>query len=458
MRTDDLTFTTAPARMALSANGENSVKITGKTAAELFDCVRTLAQSGDLAPGALLPPARELARQLGVNRNTVASAYQRLAKAGIAVTQGRLGTAISASRRAGEQEGVSAGTALIDLADGNPNPRWLADVTTLIPLELPRHFLYGEDTILPALRQLAHDWLSPDCPAGVAVELTHGAVDAIERLASAHMVHGDRVAVEEPCFLGTINALRLAGMQTVGVEIDAWGMQPDALAAALEKGVTAVLITPRAHNPTGCSLSKRRAATLRRVLTRYPHVLIIVDDHFALLAETPYYSAIPASAQRWALVRSVSKGLGPDLRVAVVGTDAATAERLRTRLAPGMTWVSHILQALVAACLASPDVRDRLAVASREYTRLRNEMRDALQANGIALPSAADGFNVWIPLSMDEKDVAYALARKGWLVRLGNAFDVQGRAQAIRVTVSKLAEGQAERFARDLRACVAPPG
>lgn len=430
------------------------MKITGKTAAEISDSIRTLMRSGELRPGDALPPVRDLAEVLDVNRNTVAAAYQRLVKAGIALTQGRLGTTLCESPRAGEQEGLSVGTALIDLADGNPDPQWLPDVAAVLPDSLSKPFLYGEDTILPALRQLGEDWFRPDCPAHWTVELTHGAVDAIERLAAAHLVPGDKVAVEDPCFLGTINALRLAGMQAVGVEMDGAGMQPDALAAALDKGARAVLITPRAHNPTGWSLSKRRAEALKRVIAAHPDVLVIVDDHFALLAETPYHSVIPASTAHWALVRSVSKGLGPDLRLAFVASDPETAERLRTRLAPGMTWVSHILQAIVVACLTSDDVRQRIAAAREAYANRRNELRTALLAQGIDVPPSVGGFNVWVPLPKDEKDVAYALAKRGWLVRLGGAFDVQGESQAIRVTVSKLQDGQAQRFAQDLKACL----
>lgn len=431
------------------------MKIIGKTALEISDCIRALVQNRDLRPSESLPPVRELAEVLDVNRNTVAAAYQRLAKAGIAVTQGRLGTAICEPPRAGEQEGLSTGTALIDLANGNPSPQWLPDATMLLAGSLPKPFLYGEDTILPELRQLGHDWFKPDCPSDWGLELTHGAVDAIERLAAAHLVPGDKIAVEDPCFLGTINALRLAGMQTVGVEIDDAGMRPEALEVALDKGVRAVLVTPRAHNPTGCSLSKRRADALKRILAAHPNVLVIVDDHFALLSETPYHSIIPASTARWALVRSVSKALGPDMRLAFVACDAATAERLRTRLAPGMTWVSHILQAIVGACLASKEVRQQIGTARGEYARRRDELRAALFAQGIDVLPASGGFNVWVPLPKDAKDVAYALAKKGWLVRLGSAFDVQGQSQAIRVTVSKLQEGQAQRFAQDLKACLA---
>ncbi|MFA7666067.1 MAG: aminotransferase class I/II-fold pyridoxal phosphate-dependent enzyme, partial [Burkholderiaceae bacterium] len=402
------------------------MEIAGKTAIEISESIRTLMRNGELRPGDSLPPVRDLAEVLAVNRNTVAAAYQRLVKLGIALTQGRLGTTLCELPRAGEQEGLSMETALIDLADGNPDPQRLVDITTVLAGGLPRPFLYGEDTILPALRQLGDKWLGPDSPSRWALELTHGAVDAIERLVAAHLVPGDKVALEDPCFLGTINAVRLAGMQAVGVGMDEAGMQPDALAAALDKGARAVLLTPRAHNPTGWSLSKRRAQALRRVLGAHPDVLVIADDHFALLAETPYHSVIPASTAHWALVRSVSKGLGPDLRLAFVACDPETAERLRTRLSPGMTWVSRILQTIVATCLTSRSVQRQLDDARKAYANRRHELRTALLALEIDVPPGSGGFNVWVPLPKTEKDVAYQLAKRGWLVRLGSAFDVQG--------------------------------
>lgn len=430
------------------------IEIKGKSAQEIADCIRALVQNGELTPGAALPPVRELAQTINVNRNTVAAAYQRLVTAGIAMTQGRHGTSICEAPQAGEQEGLSSSTALIDLADGNPNPSWLPSVASLLAGTLPRPYLYGDDTLLGELRALGEQWLAPDCPAPCNLELTHGAVDAIERLAAALLVPGDAVAIEDPGFLGTRNALRLAGMPTIGVEIDPQGMTPASLQASLEKGARALIITPRAHNPCGCSLSKKRAQQLHKVLSRFPEVAVIVDDHFGLLNETPYYSVIPATTQRWALVRSVSKGLGPDLRVAFVGCDSVTAGRLRTRLTSGTNWVSHILQAAVVTGLKSEQSLARMDEARTGYARLRHELCEALGQMGIAVTPPDGGFNVWIPVPRDAKDVAYELAKKGWLVRLGTAFDVDGQSRALRITVSHLKNDQAQAFARDLKACL----
>ncbi|GAA5786350.1 transcriptional regulator PtsJ [Chitiniphilus shinanonensis] len=428
------------------------MKIVGKTAAEIFDSIRQLAQSHRLAPGQALPPVRELAQTLAVNRNTVAAAYKRLVGAGIAVTQGRLGTVIRQPDAPAEQEGGQPDSPLTDLASGNPDPAWLPDLSAL-PRRPYRPRLYGEAPVNPGLVAYARQWCADACPDGAGIDLAHGAVDAVERLLAAHLVAGDKVAVEHPCFLSSISTLRVAGLQPVGVPVDAEGMRPDALQAALDQGVQAVIVTPRAHNPTGCCLSARRARALRQLLARHPYVLVIVDDHFAMLSDAPYHAVIPAQARRWALVRSVSKALGPDLRLAFVASDAQTAQRLRLRLACGTHWVSHLLQDIVEDCLATPDIQARIAQARQVYAARRAMLADALAAQGVATPPG-DGLNLWLPLPGDSQPLAFALARLGWLVRGGEAFGVEHPAHGLRLTSASLDAATAQRLAVDLKRCL----
>ncbi|WP_220359390.1 aminotransferase class I/II-fold pyridoxal phosphate-dependent enzyme [Alkalilimnicola ehrlichii] len=354
------------------------MNIAGKTVADIFEGIRREVHAGRLTAGQVLPPVRELASQLGVNRNTVAAAYRRLVAAKIAETQGRNGTVIRSLAGAGEQEGVSPGSPLADLAGGNPDPALLPDPLEALERRGYRPRLYGEPTIDPELEALARRCLGPNCRPDYAFTLAHGAVDAIERLLAAYLVATDKVAVEDPCFLGSINTLRAAGLEAIGVAVDAEGMQPDSLEAALAQGVQAVICTPRAHNPTGCSTSEARAGELRRILARYPHVLVIEDDHFALLAQTPFHSIVPPETVHWALVRSVSKVFGPDLRLAFVASDEETARRLGMRLAPGTTWVSHLLQTAVRALLESQTAMDRIRAAGRTYARRRGLLVTAL--------------------------------------------------------------------------------
>ncbi|WP_251878972.1 transcriptional regulator PtsJ [Achromobacter sp. Marseille-Q4954] len=427
------------------------MKIQGKTAAEIFDCVRGLAQSGQLPPGQALPPVRDLAVELDINRNTVAAAYKRLVTAGIALTQGRLGTIIRDQSGPGEQEGALSDSPLADLASGNPNPAWLPDLSAALAIRPYQPRLYGEPTVNAGLESYARAWFARDCPAPFEINLTHGAVDAIERLLSSHLVAGDKVAVENPCFLSSINMLRIAGLQALGVQVDAEGMQAAALEVALAKGAQAVILTPRAHNPTGCSLSEKRAKALARVLAKYPHAMVIVDDHYALLSGKEYHSVLPAGTQRWALVRSFSKTLGPDVRLAMVASDAATSRQLRLRLASGTSWVSHLLQDMVEVTLGRPEVAKQMAQARKDYAQRRKALESALLEQGVPCAADGDGLNLWVPLDTDDQAVALALAHRGWLVRHGDAFGVQEPVRGLRITISAIEPGQCRKLARDIR-------
>lgn len=95
------------------------------------------------------------------------------------------------------------------------------------------------------------------------INLASGAVDALERLLCALLLPGDSVAIEDPCFLSSINMLRYAGFSPSPVPVDGEGMQPEALEEALRNGARAVIITPRAHNPTGCSSAIPRPGNTR---------------------------------------------------------------------------------------------------------------------------------------------------------------------------------------------------
>jgi DNA-binding transcriptional MocR family regulator len=301
--------------------------------------------------------------------------------------------------------------------------------------------LYGAAAEAPALVTIARERF--DLPDPFEVVVTHGAVDAIERLLSAHLTRGDAVAVEDPCFLAHISTLRLNGFVAEPVSVDAAGMTPDGLERALEAGARAVICTPRAHNPTGASVSTARAAELRAVLTRFPHALVIEDDHFWALSTATYERVTPPESRHWALVRSAAKFLGPDLRVAVVAADEMTAERLHARLGSATTWVSHLLQHAVAGMLADPAI---------EALRLRARATYAERAALLGL-GTSDGLNVWI-----ETDVTpEALAARGWRVRPAAAFAVGAPRRAIRVTTSTLTPDLAEAFAADLEEATCSP-
>ena len=424
--------------------------IDGKSANEIFDSIRQHITSGQLAKGETLPPVRFLAMRLGVNRNTVAAAYKRLVTSGLALSLGRNGTVIKATPAPVALEGGNPHTPLTDLSGGNPAADKLPDLGRYLSHISRTPRLYGDAPVSPALYDWAQGWMQEAIPTAGEIDLTNGAVDAIERLLSAHLLPGDSVAVEDPCFLSSISMLRYSGFHASPVTIDSEGMQADALERALAAGARAVILTPRAHNPTGYSLSAARAAAIRQVLSRYPQALVIVDDHFALLSAADWHPVLTSDTRHWAVIRSMSKALGPDLRLAFVASDTATSAKLRLRLNAGSQWVSHLLQDLVYACLTDEAFPQQQALARQFYASQQQKLARALRSRGIENAPPGDGLNLWLPLPAASQTAAFSLAKSGWLVREGEAFGVSAPAHGLRITISTLSDNDITRLAADI--------
>lgn len=433
-----------------------SDQITGTTAADIADSVRGLRDRGVLRAGSPLPPVRELAATLGVNRNTAVAAYRQLAQAGIVISRGRAGTVIT-GLEAVAQEGYASDTVLRDVGTGNPDPRLIPDPSQALATVAGRPVLYGEPVIDRGLEQWAQQWIANDIGhLDFRITVTSGAVDAVERLLAQALMRDDAVALEDPCFLASIHTVRLGGYRAVPVPVDDEGMTVQGLRDALDAGIRAVICTPRAQNPTGASLTATRAAELRAVLADHPYVLIIEDDHFSMLSHRPYESLIGPEHRRFALVRSVSKFLGPDMCLAIAATDATTAERLAMRLSPGTTWVSHLLQRLTLTQLTDDSVVSRIAEAREHYAARNTAFAIRLREEGLDSP-ATDGLSLWVQLPKPARVVAERLMRRGWLARTGDDFALDERAEPshhLRLTVHDLSDDDAETLVADLVAAV----
>lgn len=433
-----------------------SDQITGTTAADIADSVRGLRDRGVLRAGSPLPPVRELAATLGVNRNTAVAAYRQLAQAGIVISRGRAGTVITGLETVA-QEGYASDTVLRDVGTGNPDPRLIPDPSQALATVAGRPVLYGEPVIDCGLELWAREWIAGDIGhLDFGITVTSGAVDAVERLLAQALMRDDAVALEDPCFLASIHTVRLGGYRAVPVPVDDQGMTVQGLRDALDAGVRAVICTPRAQNPTGASLTATRAAELRAVLADHPYVLVIEDDHFSMLSHRPYESLIGPEHRRFALVRSVSKFLGPDMCLAIAATDATTAERLAMRLSPGTTWVSHLLQRLTLTQLTDDSVVSRIAEAREHYAARNTAFATRLREQGLDSP-ATDGLSLWVELPKPARIAAERLMRRGWLARTGDDFALDERAEPshhLRLTVHDLSDDDADTLVADLVAAV----
>jgi len=425
-------------------------QVTGNTAAAISASVERGVRQGVLTAGHPLPPVRDLAATLNVSPATVAAAYRALRQRGIVDTAGRNGTRIRprppvAPTRMGRRPPVPPG--VVDLSAGEPDPRLLPHLPALTHRAPVGYHRAGT---LPELAAAATARLRADGLRVPALTVTGGALDGIDRLLAAHLRPGDRVAVEDPGWANLLDLVAAQGLTPVPVPVDGDGPTVAGLRAALAAGVSAVVVTTRAHNPTGAAVTAARATGLRQLLRGYRDVLVIEDDHAAELSPVPLH-ALAGATDRWAFLRSASKPYGPDLRMAVLAGDEATVARVEGRMRAGAGWVSTILQRLVLAMWQDETVARRVSRARDAYTVRRSGLVAALAARGLAV-SCRTGINVWVPVP-DETLAVARLRDAGYAVSPGALYRIASP-PGIRVTVAPLTRSGIEPLADALAAAV----
>ena len=424
-------------------------RLVGRTAKEISASVEAGVRTGQLTPGDHLPPVRELAGQLGVSPTTVAAAYRELRRRGITTGTGRAGTRIRGAPPVSSRVYLSAPAGTRDLVTGGPDPDLLPPLPARPAGRTTR--MYAEAPVSPRLRRLAAGQLTADGIDAANLTVAGGALDGIERTLATWLTPSDRVIVEDPGHAVTFDLLAAMGYTAVPVPVDDLGLRPPELAAALARGAGALIVTPRAQAATGAAWNAGRAEEIASVLRRYPAVGVIEDDHAGPVAGVP---AFPLCAgrpdvkgpDRWVTLRSVSKSLGPDLRLAVMAGDEATITRVAGRQALGTGWVSYQLQELVADMWADPSVARALRTAADVYAGRRDALRSALHGHGITA-SGRSGFTCWVRVP-DEDGVASSLAAAGWAVAPGQRFRIASP-PGVRISSARLEAADAASFAAD---------
>lgn len=455
-------------------------------------------EGGQLQPGERLPPMRQLAEELGVSVTTVAAAYRLLGKRQRVYSEVGRGTFIAENYP--ESRGPSnlaswpaaARTPLVRQETRAMVPwrrRALKANTARLSAAHPnaRDCTIGRpDSKLLPLALLMKGWQSAVARTSHQ-DLQYGTSDPVDSLADAVLPRleadgiparpGDLVvgssaqqflvlvmqivgelqqqnlliAVEEPGYATIFDTFERQGYELVGVAVDQYGAVPAALDQALAAGAAAVVLTPRAQNPTGASWSQERLSAIADVIAQYPRVVVAEDDHFAGVAN-PLPGSLIADRrleERVVYIRSFSKSIAPDLRLAV----AVTRSSLRASLAEAKTfadgWSSRLAQRALALTLSDGELDPFLRGVINEYAARRQGVYEGLRElgrmGGMVYP-ARDGMNVWIklPPRVDALEVIEQAARLGVLVSLGEPFFIRpGRSDLLRCSIANISRDQA---------------
>lgn len=334
---------------------EFHVSLVGRTnlTGEIYRQLRGAILDGRLRPRDPLPPTRELAERLGVARNTVTVAYDRLASEGFVTSRVGAGTFVSSHiavvrpavsakherRRDGrelrpraiwdrfELPGAFERTAEFDFRVGLPD-------STLFPHKAWRRLTaraLRDDSVtrvgyahpaghLPLRAAIArHIALSRGVvTAPDDVTVVNGTQQALDIVARALLAPRDTVAVEEPCYALPRRLFESHGARVVGVPVDSEGL----VVAALPRRARLVYVTPSHQYPLGVAMSLPRRLALLAWAER--HGVAIVEDDYD--SEFRFHDRpieplhLLDTAGRVIYVGTFSKTLLPTLRLGFVVT------------------------------------------------------------------------------------------------------------------------------------------
>jgi DNA-binding transcriptional MocR family regulator len=297
---------------------------------------------------------------------------------------------------------------------------------------------YLDAPVLPRLLEvLLEDW-----PYAVdELVVVDGAMDAMDLLVRATLRYGDRVVVEDPCFPPLVDLLDSVGVRLIGVPLDDEGLALEPLAEALREPVAALFLQPRSQNPTGITMSQRRARGIARALER-TETLVVEDDSAAGLSASPLWSLARHRPGHTAYIRSFSKSHGPDLRLAAFSAPGDLVRAVTARRQLGQGWSSRILQQVLLSLLTDPGAQREVDQASQAYAARRQAVVSALRDRGVEV-GGTEGLNIWVPV-LDETAAVVRLASQGIGVAPGAPFRLGGRPLEgghVRVTVGLARDG-----------------
>lgn len=422
---------------------------------------------GRLRPGDRLPGTRTLAVKLGVNRVTVAAAYDELTAEGWVVTHPARGTFVAQKQptpsRGPEMRASSRDHEIDEPAYVVPSSlaptQWLPPSRGLLAfrssypdtrlvrvdplLRAYRRVLrrsdgrllgYGEPQGLARLRRAIARMLRETRALAVSAEhvlVTRGSQMAIALTSRAFIRQGDTVAVEEPGYRYAWDAFRHAGATLAAVAVDESGIDiASVLQIAKRTSLRAVYVTPHHQLPTTVTLrAERRAALLEAA---HSHGFVIIEDdydhefHFDGRPVAPLASVDPSVV---VYIDTFSKIFAPGIRLGFVVAPTGVVQQLTAyRQAIDMQG-DPAMEAAIAELIEEEEIQRHVRRAKRIYERRRDVLADALSrslggALSFSVPPGGIGLWTRVDQDIDVDKWAAASHRRGAAFLTGCAFTI----------------------------------
>ncbi|MEG1770541.1 MAG: PLP-dependent aminotransferase family protein, partial [Comamonas sp.] len=237
-----------------------------------------------------------------------------------------------------------------------------------------------------------------------------GSQQALDLLGKTMISPGDKVIVEGPTFLATIQCFRLYGAEVISAPIDDQGVDT----AALEKLIAEhqpkmVYLIPTFGNPSGATLSLERRKKVLELAVKY-QTLVVEDDPYGDLyfdAAPPasllaLSSEVPGSRDWLAHCGSLSKVLSPGLRIGWLVAPEALRERAVMCKQFSDANTSTFAQATAAQYLKAGHMPATLAKVRAVYAERAQAMGDALRkelGDAVSFVAPQGGLFLWVKLT-----------------------------------------------------------
>ena len=272
---------------------------------------------------------------------------------------------------------------------------------------------YGATEGYQPLREQLAAFMQSKGTADIAPDqliVTTGSQQALDLIGKTMISPGDKVIVEGPTFLATIQCFRLYGAEIISAPIDGEGVQTDTLEQLIAQHKPKfVYLIPTFGNPSGALLSTGRRKQVLELAVKY-QTLVVEDDPYGDLyfgdAPPPSLLAMSASVpgSRDLLVHcgSLSKVLSPGLRVGWMVGPAPLLARATMCKQFSDAHTSTFAQATAAQYLKAGRMPATLAHVRKVYGERASVMGDALRSglgDAIEFVQPQGGLFVWARLT-----------------------------------------------------------
>ena len=394
---------------------------------QLADSISSMIDRGTIKAGEKLPPTRELAGQLGLNRTTVSAAYALLESSGLIDGQVGRGSFVAHTIKPDVPAGIdwdsilpplepqapSAHSIEISFANSRPDSEAFpltqfrqlskqvidsAEAMDILQLGSPHGYTPLRRYLLEAALKVG------TAQAGDDLIITNGCQQALDLLARLFAFHDASVAIEDPAYHGLLRVFSRTGAQIVPVPVDDHGIDVDALEElARQYHPRLLVVTPSFQNPTGTTLPLERRERIVELSKRFGFVLVEND----IYSELRYHGKpLPTLKQldrsgNTILLRSYSKVSFPGLRVGWVIAPRAVIARLADAKQIADLHSDQLAQAVLLRFADSGELASHLERSRQAGAERLNAVLNACERflpSGAKFTRPEGGMNLWIEL------------------------------------------------------------